>query len=390
MEEIVTGLGSFGLVLAFLWLAFRKKRGGEGTANSPEDLEKAKIPLKASESGESTETGASQTAQTASKSAKTESGPSWWDALAKTRSRFSWGRSTEIQDLKDSLEEACIVSDLGVQNTQEVLDTVDWTHIASLPEEERVEASKQALAEKLSSWTHRGELPWPQKKNEDGPTVFWFVGVNGVGKTTSIAKFANELKNAGHSVMLAAGDTFRAAAGEQLETWAQRLDVPCVRGSEGADSSSVLFDAIQSAKAKKIDFVLCDSAGRLHNHGQLMEALKKNRRVMSKALETAPHETLLVLDGNTGQNMLSQANQFSEDIGLTGLVLTKVDGSAKGGAIVAVSRQTELPIRRLGLGEKETDFVAFEPEAFIEALLGLSEGLAPKVKVNSQEAVQSP
>jgi fused signal recognition particle receptor len=158
-----------------------------------------------------------------------------------------------------------------------------------------------------------------------------------------------------------------------------------VRGAAGADSSSVLFDAIQSARAKKIDFVLCDSAGRLHNQTQLMEALAKNKRVMAKALPAAPHETLLVLDAHTGQNMLAQAKQFQEAVGLTGLVLTKLDGSARGGAVVAVARQTQVKIRRLGLGESEKDFVNFEARSFVDALLGLPE--SPKVL--SEGPVQS-
>lgn len=361
--------GTFGLVLAFMWLVLRKPRKTQDAKELPAESEVlAASPVKTS----------------------------WWSALAKTRSRFAWSSKMEMNELRDAMEEACIVSDMGVQNTNEALDSLSWDELKNAPEETRVTQAKQALLKTLSSWLEPSissqaneAAEWPAKQ-ESGPTVIWFVGVNGVGKTTSIAKTANELVKKGHSVLLAAGDTFRAAAGEQLETWATRLGVPCVRGADGADSSAVLFDAIQSAQAKKIDFVLCDSAGRLHNHSQLMDALAKNRRVMDKALPGSPHETLLVLDAHTGQNMLSQAKQFQADVGVTGLILTKLDGSAKGGAIVAVSRQTGLPIRRLGLGEKENDFVSFEAMPFVKALLGLENERDEIVKVNSQETVQSP
>jgi fused signal recognition particle receptor len=373
-EDIVFGIGSVGLVLAFLWLVLRKKR--------PSDIEPASGPVPS-------EIPASSQTHDAAK--LPESGTSsWWKALAKTRSRFSFGEKAEIKELKAALEEACIVSDLGVQNTEEALATVSWNEISRLPEKERFDSAKRELGKTLGQWlaaSGQGLSPqdWPSKRGGDEPTVLWFVGVNGVGKTTSIAKLGAELKSRGFKVLLAAGDTFRAAAGEQLETWAERLGIECVRGASGADSSSVLFDAIQSARAKKIDFVLCDSAGRLHNQSQLMEALAKNKRVMAKALPEAPHETLMVLDAHTGQNMLAQAKQFQESVGLTGLILTKLDGSARGGAVVAVARQTGVPIRRLGLGETEKDFVRFEAEAFVDALLGLPHG----VKVLSEAPVQS-
>jgi fused signal recognition particle receptor len=297
-----------------------------------------------------------------------------WSALEKSRSRFKLNASAKDSALQESLEEACLASDLGVLYTQEALGQIPWQDIPSLTSEEKEAWLKEKLSGVFESWlasTQNTLNSWPEKR-EGSPTVLWFVGVNGVGKTTSIAKVAQELLKRGHSVMLAAGDTFRAAASEQLETWAQRLGIPCVRGQEGADSSAVLFDAIQSAKAKGIDFVLCDSAGRLHNNNQLMEALEKNKRVMSKALEGAPHETLLVLDANTGQNMLMQAEKFLESVQVTGLILTKLDGTARGGAIVAVAQKTKLPIRRLGLGETSEAMMAFEPKAFSRALLGLS------------------
>lgn len=299
----------------------------------------------------------------------------WWNALSKSRARFGFGRQNEINGLKENFEEACLASDLGVTNTQEALGKIDWQQISALSGDSQLASAKLELSKIFSTWLMPAEngsaQEWPLKKAE--PTVIWFVGVNGVGKTTSIAKLAGELKSRGHSVMLAAADTFRAAAGEQLETWAQRLQIDCIKAPTGADSSALLFDAIQSAKSKKIDFLLCDSAGRLHNQSQLMDALGKNKRVMDKALPGAPHEVLLVLDANTGQNMLSQAEHFLSSVGVTGLVLTKLDGTARGGAVVAVARKTALPVRRLGLGESVDDFRVFEAEAFSKALIGIEE-----------------
>jgi fused signal recognition particle receptor len=368
LHEIVFGIGTLGLVLAFLWLALRKKRSGAESETPKsqdflknQDLSSTPVP--------------SEVFSPEVSSPHEES--SWWRALSKTRSRFMWGSSKmEASQLREVLEEACLVSDLGVANTSEALDALDWKSLAMLPAVERELQSKQALAKIFSSWfatskSFEENQSWPTKNSGEDPKVLWFVGVNGVGKTTSIAKLAAELKSRGHSVILAAGDTFRAAAGEQLESWAQRLGIDCIRGADGADSSAVLFDAIESAKARKIDFVLCDSAGRLHNQSQLMQALAKNKRVMAKALPEAPHETLLVLDAHTGQNMLAQAKQFQESVGITGLILTKMDGTARGGAVVAVARQTQTPLRRLGLGETEKDFVAFDADAFVAALLGL-------------------
>ncbi len=305
--------------------------------------------------------------------AKESGGASWWDALSKTRSRFFSFSSSDETKFREALEEACIVSDLGVANTTEALEKIDWPELKKLSIERRSEEARRALSAAVHPWLSHASTPgsgeWPLPR-EDSPTILWFVGVNGVGKTTSIAKLAAELKSKNYSVLLAAGDTFRAAAGEQLELWAERLGIPCVRGQAGADSSSILFDAIQSAVAKKIQFVLCDSAGRLHNQNQLMEALQKNKRAMEKALPGAPHETLLVRDANTGQNMLNQAQSFMSSVGVTGLILSKLDGTAKGGAIVAVARQTQLPIRRLGLGEGAGDLVTFNAERFSEALFG--------------------
>lgn len=352
-QLLIFAIGTIGLLAAFLFLVRKKKAKPSVGIEAP-----AKLP--------STSSAASPEAP---------KGGKWWTALTKSRERFLLKWNGDLKTLRESLEEACLGSDLGVQNTQEALDTLAWTDISNAPEARRLDLAKEGLASVLKDWIAKGDgadLPqdWPRRHSPSEPTVIWFVGVNGTGKTTSIAKLASELKRRGHSVLLAAGDTFRAAAGEQLETWAKRLEIPCVRGAEGADASSVLFDGIQSGIAKKIDFVLCDSAGRLHNQSQLMDALAKNKRVMNKALPGSPHEVILVLDANTGQNMLSQAETFQSAVGVTGLVLTKLDGTARGGAVVAVARKTGLPIRRLGLGEQAHDFVPFESKKFAAALLG--------------------
>ena len=354
-ETLVAIVGTIGLVAALLFLLKKKRPKHHDLGISPTSL----------------------TPDTATSAESPQN--KWWSALQKSRQRFTLRMSGDLKELRESLEEACLGSDLGVTNTQEALETLSWTEISAMPDSARGPEAKKRLASTLQTWVATADSSnasdWPRRHSDSEPTVIWFVGVNGTGKTTSISKLAAELKRRGYSVLLAAGDTFRAAAGEQLETWAQRLDIPCVRGAEGADSSSVLFDGIQAGIARKVDFVLCDSAGRLHNQNQLMEALSKNRRVMDKALKGAPHEILLVLDANTGQNMLAQAEQFKAAVDVNGLVLTKLDGTARGGAVVAVARKTGLPIRRLGLGEQAEDFIPFESQKFAAALLGLDSNL---------------
>lgn len=350
-EQVIFYIGSAAALFAAIRLAIKLGRIG----NKPS----AKLGIHKAES------------QT-SKQAAAEPASTWWTALEKTRNRFLLSFDKDIASIKEDLEEACLVTDMGVQNTTELLNSINWAELSGTPVTERPIKAKAQMVQTVSQWleshAQNSDLNWPQKQST--PTVIWFVGTNGVGKTTTIAKLASELKQRGHSVMLAAGDTFRAAASEQLETWADRLQISCVKGTEGGDSSSVLFDAIESAKAKNIDFVLCDSAGRLHNNAQLMENLAKNKRVMNKALEGAPHETVLVLDANTGQNMLAQARTYTKDIGITSLILTKVDGTARGGALIAVIKETGVPLRRLGLGEKPEDFKTFESKAFAESLFG--------------------
>jgi fused signal recognition particle receptor len=194
------------------------------------------------------------------------------------------------------------------------------------------------------------------------------VGVNGSGKTTTVGKLAAQVKLAGHSVLLGAGDTFRAAAGEQLEIWAERVGAPVVRGKEGSDPASVCFEAVKRGVDEKVDVVLCDTAGRLHTKTPLMEELKKVKRVMAKAASGAPHDVLLVLDATNGQNAIAQARQFHEALGVSGIVLTKLDGTAKGGVVIGICDELRLPVRYVGVGEKVADLKPFQPHEFVEAL----------------------
>jgi fused signal recognition particle receptor len=194
------------------------------------------------------------------------------------------------------------------------------------------------------------------------------VGVNGTGKTTTVGKLAAKLKRSGRSVILGAGDTFRAAAGEQLDVWADRAQVPIVRGKDGGDPGAVLFDTVAKARAEKADVVLCDTAGRLHTKANLMDELKRLKRTLDKAHAGAPHEVLLVVDATTGQNAIQQARQFHDALGVTGFVLTKLDGTAKGGVIVGICDELKIPVRYIGIGEKVADLKEFDPHAFVEAL----------------------
>jgi fused signal recognition particle receptor len=205
------------------------------------------------------------------------------------------------------------------------------------------------------------------------PYVILMVGINGVGKTTTIGKLAKQFQNQGKSVMLAAGDTFRAAAVEQLQVWGERNNIPVISQHSGADSASVIYDALQAAQARQVDILIADTAGRLHTQSNLMEELKKVKRVMSKLDENAPHEIMLVVDSGTGQNALSQAIQFDQAVGVTGITLTKLDGTAKGGIIFAIAKKTGLPIRFIGVGESIDDLRRFEAEEFVDALLGREE-----------------
>lgn len=285
----------------------------------------------------------------------------WSQLLKKTREKwFGLNQGEKVQ--REQLEEALLGADVGYKCSQELLENLDFS--LSWSELQKTISLRMSTAFENTAPAQ----VWPQKKNK--PHVILVVGVNGVGKTTSIAKLSRELKAQGHKVLLAAGDTFRAAASDQLAAWAEKLDIPCIKGGENSDSSAVLFDAIKAGEARGVDFVICDSAGRLHNNDQLMENLNKNKRVIEKALPGAPHDVVLVLDANTGQNMLNQGKKFLE-LGLTGLILTKIDGSAKGGAVYPLVHELKLPILRVGIGEGENDMLSFDASSFSQALIGI-------------------
>lgn len=295
------------------------------------------------------------------------------DGLSKSRVGF-WGNiantllGSEIDDdLYDDLEEQLVLADTGadvaMQMVDDLRDRVKKNHLRTGPQ--ALAELKALIAEQL---TCDAEMDLSGK-----PAVILVIGVNGVGKTTSIAKLANYYKEQGKRVLLAAGDTFRAAAGEQLDIWADRIGVPIVRGADGADPAAVIFDAVQSAAAKGDDLVICDTAGRLHNKKNLMDELGKISRSVKKAAPSASVETLLVLDAITGQNAIRQAQEFIAAAGATGVILTKLDGTAKGGCVVAVKQKLGLPVRFVGVGEGMEDLLPFSAEEFAEGLLGKEE-----------------
>ena len=274
------------------------------------------------------------------------------------------GRKEIDADVLEELEYALITADIGARTTAEVLERirqrVDRKLVADADEVKQL--LRQYLLEILEA-TDR-----PVVRAAEPPTVIMVVGVNGAGKTTSIGKLTARLRNEGKSVLLCAADTFRAAAIEQLEVWAQRNDVEIIRQQSGADPSAVLFDALQAAKARKVDYVIVDTAGRLHTKTNLMAELEKMRRTAIRVIPSAPHEVLLVLEATTGQNGLEQARKFTESAEVTGIILTKLDGTAKGGVVVAISRELNLPIRYVGVGEQLDDLLPFEPANFVAAL----------------------
>lgn len=292
------------------------------------------------------------------------------EGLSKTRSNIT-NRIDELvkyyseidDDFFDELEEALIMADVGIQTTEKIM-----TGIRQRVKNEKigdVSKIKDLLKDKVISILDEGSerLAFPS------PTVILVVGVNGVGKTTTIGKLANKFQKEGKKVLVAAADTFRAAAGEQLEIWSKRAQVPIVLHSEGADPAAVVFDAIQSAKSRKTDILLCDTAGRLHNKKNLMNELEKINRIIDREFPEANKEVLLVIDATTGQNAISQAALFKETVGITGIALTKLDGTAKGGVVLAVKDQLDIPIYYIGVGEQVDDLQPFNPEEFAEALL---------------------
>lgn len=276
------------------------------------------------------------------------------------------GRKEIDQDLLEELETLLLTADVGVPATNRIIEDLSARvrrHELSKPAA-LVAALRSELKTILSACAAPVRQPTPGR-----PQVILMVGVNGVGKTTTIGKLAKKLQTEGNSIMLAAGDTFRAAAVEQLQTWGERNRVPVIRQGQGADSASVIFDALQAATARGIDVLIADTAGRLHTKSNLMEELKKIARVMQKIDPDAPHEVMLVVDATTGQNALHQAQEFHRAIALTGIALTKLDGTAKGGIVFALADQLRIPIRFIGMGEQIDDLRYFEPDEFLDALL---------------------
>jgi fused signal recognition particle receptor len=292
------------------------------------------------------------------------------EGLAKTRRNLADKLGTLILGEKidetflDELEEALIASDVGVETATFVLKDLKARfkrNELSTPVEVKGRL-KQILIEILAARSSEFSLT-------GAPAVVLVVGVNGTGKTTTIGKLAHHLHGEGKKVMLAAGDTFRAAASEQLSIWGERVGIPVIKHKEGADPGAVVFDAVSAAKARAIDVLLVDTAGRLHTKSNLMEELKKVRRILSREIPGAPQETLLVLDGNTGQNALVQAKMFNEAVGITGIVLTKLDGTSKGGIVFAITKELAIPVKFVGIGEAVEDLRSFDPKEFVDALL---------------------
>lgn len=292
------------------------------------------------------------------------------DGLRRTRESVS-GRLQDLlhrgpavgEEFYEELESILIQADFGVEAAEELVqDLKRETRERKLSTADEI---RQVLKEEIKMML---EVEGKPTSDGTGPVVLMFVGVNGTGKTTTVGKLAYHLSEQGHTVVLAAADTFRAAAVEQLQVWGERSGAEVISHEAGGDPGAVAFDALQAALARKADYLLVDTAGRLHTKANLMEELKKVKRVMSKIMPGAPHEVLLVLDATTGQNALSQAEQFHAALGLTGLVLTKLDGTAKGGIVAAVTHRFHLPVKYVGLGEGPEDLRPFDPQAFVDAI----------------------
>jgi len=307
---------------------------------------------------------------------ETESKPGLFERMKQAVTRTRETLSARIDDVVsigkeidrgtlDDLEATLIGADLGTVTTDEVLE-----HLRRKADRKQIHDSaelKRLLKEELLTILNQADSR-PLQFAASGPTVVLVVGVNGTGKTTSIGKLAHYFKSQGKSVLLCAADTFRAAAIEQLEIWSQRSHTDLVKTKPGGDPAAVLFDALQAAQARKSDLVLVDTAGRLHTKTGLMDELEKMTRTAQRIVPGAPHETLLVMDATTGQNGLQQARQFTKAAGVTGIVLTKLDGTAKGGVVVAISRELGLPVRFVGVGEQVADLLPFDPKEFVDSL----------------------
>lgn len=294
-------------------------------------------------------------------------------AVSKTRQALTGqigdifeGRRELSPELVEELEMTLIGADLGVQTTTEIIDGVRSSLSREGPHD--AAAVQNLIADRMLEILGQSENGDFRERRDPHPEVILAVGVNGVGKTTTIGKLAQHFKSGGRNVLLCAGDTFRAAAAEQLAIWGERTGCPVVRQKAGSDPSAVLYDALSAANARNFDTVIVDTAGRLHNKAGLMGELEKIRRTAGRLVPGAPHQVLLVLDAVTGQNGLQQARQFTETVGVTGLVLAKLDGTAKGGIVVAIARELGLPIRWVGIGERVEDLVEFDPETFVRSL----------------------
>ncbi|HEV8370859.1 MAG TPA: signal recognition particle-docking protein FtsY [Pyrinomonadaceae bacterium] len=294
------------------------------------------------------------------------------DSLSERLDTVFAGRKQIDDELLDQLEEALIAADIGVPTTLEVLETV--RRGIARKQINDLDALKTAIKDELLTILKQSERQGVASETTvpDGvaPYVMMIVGVNGVGKTTTIGKLAQRIKAEGNDVLICAADTFRAAASDQLAIWAERTGVPLIQQKQGTDPAAVLFDSLKAAKARGSEVLIVDTAGRLHNKSNLMAELEKMKRVAGREVEGAPHETLLVVDAVTGQNGLEQARQFLKVAGVTGIVLTKLDGTAKGGIAVAIAKELSLPIRYAGIGEKLDDLVVFDPEQYVNGLFG--------------------
>jgi fused signal recognition particle receptor len=291
--------------------------------------------------------------------------------LAKTRKSLAgsvdamiFGEKVIDENLFEELEAVLVAADVGAAFTHELIK--DMKETVARRDLKNPELLKRLLMEHMALILKAADAPLTIRR--EGPCVLMVVGVNGTGKTTTIGKLAHDLKRQGHSVLLVAADTFRAAAIEQLDIWAKRVDVPLIRQKMGSDPSAVVFDAVQAALSRKTGVMIIDTAGRLHTKSNLMEELKKMKRILGREFPGAPHEVLLVLDATTGQNAVVQAKMFHDDIGVTGIVLTKLDGTAKGGIVVRIAKELRIPIRYIGIGEGLDDLRPFNSEEFVQAL----------------------
>ncbi|EUJ31228.1 signal recognition particle-docking protein FtsY [Listeria cornellensis] len=296
------------------------------------------------------------------------------DGLSKTRDNFS-GKMNELvaryrkvdEEFFEELEEILIQADVGFETVMELVEQLrEEVKLRNIQDPKEVQ---EVIVEKLVAIYHGEEEELPELNiQSEGLTVILFVGVNGVGKTTTIGKLAHHLKAQGKSVLLAAGDTFRAGAIDQLDVWGERVGVDVIKQAEGSDPAAVMFDAVQAAKARNVDILLCDTAGRLQNKVNLMNELEKVKRVITREVPNAPHEVLLVLDATTGQNAFVQAKQFKEATDVSGIVLTKLDGTAKGGIVIAIRNELHIPVKFVGLGEKMDDLQAFDANEYVYGL----------------------